>query len=94
MDLGQTGGTYHCLTAVLLSAILIVYAVDEMKIAKHMTAPEDSLPWQQDLPARVYWNELPSYDAQQGFAKTARLLGFKQAHEKERIYGLAQFLET
>ena len=74
------------LTAVLLSAILIVYAVDEMKIAKQVTAPEDSLPWHLDLPARVYWNELPSYDAQQGFAKTARLLGFRyeEASTRER----------
>ena len=72
------------LTVVLLSVILIVYAIDGAQTAKQVTAPEDGLPWQQNLPARVYWNEPPSHGAQQGFAKTARLLGFRYEEARTR----------
>ena len=46
-------------------------------IGNQIASPGQSKPWQKELPARVYWNEQPNPDMEQGLADTAKLLGFR-----------------
>ena len=59
------------------AATLVAHIAHLQNIEDQITSPEDSKPWQKELPALVYWNGQPNHDMQQGFANTARLLGFK-----------------
>ena len=61
----------------LSTMTLAAYIVHMTNVGNQVTSPMESIPWQKELPARVYWNGQPNPDMQQGFASTAKLLGFR-----------------